>query len=435
MLSLFLLGLACDGGKSGTVEILDIAVEPSALIPTVATVTFRTSTAASARIAVEAGTIAFETLATGPAEEHSIVLRGLPPETEVSFTVLAESEEAAAESEVQTLTTGYLSGGLPTMQVTGGDNDQWMLVPLIGAFTGPVLISPDGVVTWAWPEERALDVYRARHLRDGSGVIYNAASVSGDPAADSELVKVSWDGSVVETIPVPILAHDFVELNDGTITAIVVEYRKGSDGTDVRGDKLVEIAPDGTQTTVWSAWDCFDPDVTPGDEPALGWTFVNALNVADDEAAYYISIRNFSSIVKIDRATGTCEWAVGGDAGTFEVDGVSFKHEHQFKVFDDRLLVFDNAGLANNKSRVVEYQLDVEAQTATEIWRFEPEPSLNSFVLGDVDRLDNGDTLVTWSVAGQIDRVTPDKERTFTLNTELGYAFGFMTNQSNLYVP
>lgn len=433
MSMLLLLALACNGGKGSLADCEDVQVQLSEVMPTVATVTFRTSTEATARIAVEAGGLSFETRSTPSSEDHQLVLRGLKPESEVSFQILTESEGGSSECEAQTLTTGYLDGGLPTTLVSGEGNDQWMMVPLIGAFTGPVLLSPDGVITWAWPEERPLDVYRARHLRDGSGVIYNAASVSGDPSADSELVKVSWDGTQVETIPVPLLAHDFVELVDGTLTAIVVEYRPGSDGVDIRGDKLVEIAPDGTQTTVWSAWDCFDPEITPGDEPALGWTFVNALNVADDESAYYISIRNFSSIVKIDRASGACEWAVGGEAGTFEIDGVSFKHEHQFKVFDDRLLVFDNAGLANNKSRVVEYQLDVAAQTATEVWRFEPDPPLNSFVLGDVDRLDDGDTLVTWSVAGQIDRVSPDLTRSFSLNTELGYAFGFMTARTSLY--
>ena len=47
-------------------------------------------------------------------------------------------------------------------------------------------------------------------------MIYNAASVSGDPADDSVLVKVALDGSSEEEIVVPLLAHDFVEHPDGT---------------------------------------------------------------------------------------------------------------------------------------------------------------------------------------------------------------------------
>lgn len=430
-----LLLLACSGGKGGDVAITDISAELSEVIGTVATVSFQTSTEAEAWIEVEADGLSFSTARSPMGTSHELVLYGLPPEQPVSFVVHAESGDAVGQSEAQSLTTTYLTGGLPTTQVSGEGNDQWMLTPLIGAYTGPVLLAPDGRITWAFPETRELDVYRARFLRDGSGIVYNAASVSGDPSADAELVLVSFDGTRVERIPVPLLAHDFVELSDGSFIAIVVEYRDGADGAAIRGDKLVQIARDGTQTDIWSAWDCFDPEETPGDEPALGWTFVNALNISEDEQDLYISIRNFSTIVQIDRATGACEWAIGGYGGDYEISGVRFKHEHQFKVFDDRLLVFDNAGLANNKSRVVEYQVDHAAKTATEIWRFEPEPSLNSFVLGDVARLEDGDTLVTWSVAGQIDRVGADKSRSFTINTELGYAFGFMSNRAELYGP
>lgn len=431
MLALLPLVLACDGGKNGEVEIGEVEVEISEAIGTVATLRFTTDQDVPAMVRYETALRTLETAWDAGGTEHELVLLGLTPDTDVQYQVVVGDDEQTTEPV--SFTTGNLPGGLPATIVSGSGNDQWMFTPLIGATTGPTLLSPEGDLTWAWVDERGLDVYRARPLRDGSGVIYNAASVSGDPADNSVLVKVSWDGSQEETITVPLLAHDFVELSDGTITAIVVEYGEGPDGTELRGDSLVEIAPDGTQTPVWSTWDCFDPAVTPGDEPEIGWTFVNALDLDPDESAYYVSVRNFSSIVKIDRATGSCEWVIGGEAATIEIDGEEFQHEHQFELEGDRLLVFDNAGLAFNQSRVVEYQVDWEAAVATEVWRYEPDPSINSFVLGDVARFDDGDTLITWSVAGQIDRVTADGVPEWTLNTELGYAFGFMTLRAELY--
>ncbi|MCK6505925.1 aryl-sulfate sulfotransferase [Myxococcota bacterium] len=428
MPGLLLLVLAC-GDKDGGVEIGAAEVTLSETIGTVATVTFTTSEDVAARVVYETADQSFET-PLGPATaDHEIVLLGLPANTEVQYQVVLED---GTTNEPAGFTTGNLPSGLPATLVEGEGHDRWMMTTLIGATTGPVLISPQGKITWAWVDGRGLDVYRARPLRDGSGVIYNAASVSGDPADNSVLVKVSWDGSAEETITVPLLAHDFVELSDGTITAIVVEYGEGPEG-EIRGDSLVEIAPDGTQTQVWSTWDCFDPAVTPGDEPEIGWTFVNALDLDPDESAYYVSVRNFSSIVKIDRATGACEWVIGGQAATIEIEGDEFQHEHQFELNGDRLLVFDNAGLAFNKSRAIEYQVDWGAGVATEIWKYEPDPSLNSFVLGDVARLDDGDTFITWSVAGQLDRVSPDGVSSWRLNTELGYAFGFMTLPAGLY--
>ncbi|NOY25801.1 MAG: hypothetical protein GXP62_07990 [Oligoflexia bacterium] len=431
-----LVALSCNGGKGGDVAISDVQLTLSDVIPTVATVTWTTSEAVPSAVRYQTASRDLETAWSSADTSHSVVLLGVKPDTEVSYQVVAQATDGSGDetiTDADTYTTGNLPSGLPATLVDGEGQDRWMLTTLIGATTGPILMNPDGDITWAYVDKRGLDTYRARALRDGSGVIYNAASVSGDPADNSELVKVSWDGKTEESIALPLLAHDFVELSDGTLTAIVVEFRDDAKGQPIRGDSLVEIAPDGTQTTVWSAWDCFDPETTPGDEPKIGWTFVNALDVTDDESAYIISVRNFSSIVHIDRATGACDWAIGGDVGTISLDGATYHHEHQFELVGDRLLVFDNAGLAFNKSRALEFNVDWEAGVATEVWRYEPDPTINGFVLGDVARFDDGDTLITWSVAGEIDRVDANGVPKWTLNTELGFAFGFMSLKTDLY--
>jgi len=182
---------------------------------------------------------------------------------------------------------------------------------------------------------------------------------------------------------------------------------------------------------VWSAWDCYDPALIPGDEH--GWTFANALDISPEGEAWFLGMRAFSTIQRIDRTTGACGWSVGGKAGTIDVvEGLPFLHQHQFELLDgDHLLVFDNDG-QSWASRAVEYALDVDAGTAREVWSYTASPSIYSFVLGDVKRLEGGDTLVTWSVAGQIDRVDPTGEVMWQLNTELGYALGFDTIYAEL---
>ena len=64
---------------------------------------------------------------------------------------------------------------------------------------------------------------------------------------------------------------------------------------------------------------------------------------------------------------------------------------------------------------------------ATEVWNYTPSPSIYNFVLGDVARLDDGDTFVAFSVAGQLTRVTPDGTVKWAANTGVGFAFGFVT--------
>jgi hypothetical protein len=428
-----LLGLllGCTGDKSDANGVFDLRAEAAAEVATVLRVEFETEESLRAVVRYAFDGQEAEAPRGAPETSHRVLLRGIPADTEVELWV--ELEDGRASDPIQAR-TGSLPTDMPSMTVEGSGHDGFLLSPLIGATTGPVAVDREGRVVWYHVDDSGLDVYRARMRKDGEGVVYNAASVSGDPADDSRLVSVSWDGATVTELPVPLLAHDFVELDDGSIVAIVVEYGTDAAGEEVRGDQLVELAPDGTQTVVWSAWDCFDPDVEIGDDPELGWSFANALDYDEAEDAFLLSLRNFSSIVQIDRASGSCDWALGGEAGTLDIDGDSFLHQHQFDRTDTGIVVFDNSGAGGNASRAIEYSLDLDAGTATQVWDYQPVPSVYSFVLGDAHRFDDGDTLVTFSVAGQIDRVSPDGTATWSLNTEIGYAFGFVVPTDDLYI-
>ena len=95
---------------------------------------------------------------------------------------------------------------------------------------------------------------------------------------------------------------------------------------------------------------------------------------------------------------------------------------------------FDNDGPAGLASRVLEYSLDFDANLATEVWSYQTDPPIYNFVLGDVSRFDNGDTLIVWSVNGQIDRVNAAGDVLWQLNTSLGSALGFTAPEPSLYV-
>ncbi len=48
-------------------------------------------------------------------------------------------------------------------------------------------------------------------------------------------------------------------------------------------------------------------------------------------------------------------------------------------------------------------------------------------------RFDDGDTLVTWSVNGLIERVDADSQVEWSMATAFGSAFGFNTVREDLY--
>jgi hypothetical protein len=414
----------------------DVVAEVSPQISTVINVSWRTNEDAIGY--VEYGTTEALGLTTPLEEtalrEHRAALLGLQADTLYYYRVVTWDGDDAARSSLSSLRTGNLPIGLPALTRIGEGHDQFTLVPILGATTAVTILDPQGKIVWYHTDDRELDFYRARLSRDGTSVLYNAASVSGDPSDDSELVRVSLDGSSTSSIAVPLLAHDFVELDDGTLAAIVVEYRD-FEGQPLRGDKIVEIAPDGTQTTVWSAWNCFDPAVLPGDEPAQGWTFANALDYDPGEDAYYLGMKNFSSIAKVNRASGECEWVLGLYGSTFEFASGSarFLHQHQFQVRGNRIVILDNEGSPDRKSRVLEFELDFEARIATQVWSYFANPSVYTFVLGEPIRFDDGGTFVNWSAAGQMERLTAAGEVSWKINTGAGYVFGFSTLAPSLY--
>lgn len=366
--------------------------------------------------------------------EHEALLLGLTADTEYDFKVVLSDEDGEHESELHSVSTGSLPVELPALTVKGKGHDMFTVAPILGSTTAVIIFDPQGNIVWYRIDNRDLDIYRARLSKQGSSIIYNAASVSGDPADNSEIVRISLDGEEVTSISVPLLAHDFVEHDDGTLAAIAAEYRE-SNGTELRGNKIVEVSEDGTIETVWTSWDCFDPESDPGDDIEHGWTFANALDFDPDENAYYLGMRNFSSIAKIDRDSGECLWVLGSTAETISfAEGTSpFLHQHQFQVLKDSVLVFDNDGSPGTESRVIEYQLDMDTLEASEVWSYVSTPSLFTFVLGEPRRLDNGDIFINWSVAGQMERVTADGISKWRVNSDLGYAFGYNTLEDSLY--
>jgi hypothetical protein len=363
---------------------------------------------------------------------HTQALLGLAADEPYYYRVVVEDGTA---SSANTVRTGNLPLGIPELELEGDGHDGFVLLPILdGTRAVAVVIDPQGRIVWYHTDDRDLDFYRVRLSADGTSILYNAANVSGKPAENSELVRVALDGSSQSSIPMPLLAHDFVEHPDGTLGAMAVEYGD-FDGTTLRGDKIVEVDPAGNQRTVWTSWDCFDPAETPGDDIELGWTFANALDYDPEADAYYLGLRNFSSIVKIDRQSGACEWVLGTFGATFDIapGSAHFLHQHQFHIFGNHIVVFDNDGMPGQESRVLEYELDFENNVATQVWSYVTNPPVYTFVLGEPARLDNGDTFVDWSVAGRIERVTPAGEATWRVSSGAGFAFGFSTLAKSLY--
>jgi len=116
-----------------------------------------------------------------------------------------------------------------------------------------------------------------------------------------------------------------------------------------------------------------------------------------------LCLRNMDMVARISRATGELVWACGGPFSDFEftVAGSAFKHPHDAQLLDgNRLLLFDN-GTGKNPlvTRAVEYQLDFEAGTITELQEWVHPDGSYASSQGSVQRTEAGGILIGWGTA------------------------------------
>ena len=383
-------------------------------------------------------------LETASATGHSQALLELSAGSLYYYRVITWDGHDAGASPVQTFRTGALPAALPTFAQAGDSTssdgfDQLTLLPISSDQTSVSAVAPTGEVLWYHTEDSDRTVTRAVLSVDGKSVVYNALGAGA--GADSELVRAPLDGSSVDSISVPGLGRDFLEKPDGTFAALAADVRDFA-GAPLRGDQIVEIDASGTTTSIWSTWDCFDPQESPGDGPDGEWTGAVALALdkgklpsdpSDD--AYYVSLRNISAIARVERATGRCTWVLGSAAKTLDfADAASaFEHPAGFFAQGTKLAVLDADGAGSGSSRVVEYTLDVEANTAMSTLTYAPAPALHVDELGAVTLLTNHRRLANWSTNGRLEVVDDDGNVLWSLAAGTGVTLGYHTLIDSLY--
>jgi len=98
---------------------------------------------------------------------------------------------------------------------------------------------------------------------------------------------------------------------------------------------------------------------------------------------------------------------------------------------DGRFLFFNNGGTTGetNMPRAVELLLDEANNTATKTWEY--RISGNAIALGDVERLPNGNALVTNSFGS----LTEEVDRSGTVVQSFSTWLGYVDFRSSLYGP
>jgi arylsulfotransferase ASST len=444
-------GIAGRGGAGGTTGMAGVAGSAGAggctitaasslstAIPTVGIVTFTTDLPAITSAQIRFGLAFTGPTMTAPVDltqpGHRTLLLGMKGSSSYVFRIVATSGAGTCTSEEQTLTTGAVSSNVLRLTATIMDapaHARGFLITTDGARPPPeyaqsplaYIIDSDGDVVW-WAASPGAPS-RAHMSWDGKDMYMLSANVGNAALDGGNVARISMDGIDAQTDLSGLGAahHDFTAIPGG-----IAALSWNATGVDAH-NAVVERSTDGTITVVVA--DLAALYNTPRDR-----FHPNSIHYAAWDDSYTLGDLNPYLYVKVTRR-GALVWQLGGsdpkDPSKFfqgvPVWGVS--HGHHL-LADGTFLFFNNGAATGSLARV--FKLDTSNMTATDAFSY-GAAGANSSILGDVQRLPNGNILVTYSSGGQIHEIDAAGRQVALFKANDRGQFGYAEFRASLYGP
>lgn len=428
-----LASVACGGDRSTAprraVTIANVTAAPNALNALSIAVTFDIAGADSARVICEGpdGRAEATPFATTPTGHARRVALGLEPSTAYRVVVEAYAAGAAVRSAPIDVVTGALPLPLQSLRLTGTGQPTsgFTLAVPIAAPTDTVayVVAFDATGRVAWYREFVNQGWtvEAKQQVNGDITVYLGHSFGWQPT-DGGFVEIAPSGEVVRRFNARSTPYtDPHELRltfrgDALASAALIGYRlERTDLSALGGPRDTAIAVHvlerqdaaGAAAFTWDAGAWYSPTDWPP-AAAIPTDLVHPSAFAiDGSGDYVVSLQAIDEIAKVDATTGAVRWRFGGRRNEFTIlddplDG--FHGQHSVRVLENgNLLLFDNRrGVSPPAARAVEYRLDLATMTARLVWEFRPSPMILSPIMGSVERLANGNTVIGFAIPGRV---------------------------------
>jgi hypothetical protein len=300
-----------------------------------------------------------------------------------------------------------------------------------------------GIIRWYRAFPGGVRATETKQQVNGNITVF-LGSTDGFQPVPGRYVEVAPDGQEVGaySAPDPLYTdnHELLLTFDdvGTPTAHLFSYDVrqtdlsaigGSPDVLLAGHQILRLTPGREIQYSWDAWDHFSVEDAIELPPQvwqlsnIDFDHPNSLEF-DLDGHYVASWRHLGEVTKIDSQTGQIIWRMGGrnNQFTFPNDAFGgFSAQHSVRVLENgNVLLYDN-GLRHDppESRAVEYQVDTEMMTATMVWEYRHHPAIFTAVVGSVQRLEDGNTLVGFGQAGIAVEVAPDNSAVWDVNLQI----------------
>jgi hypothetical protein len=420
-----------------------IAASLSTVIPTVGIVEWSVDASIdSAFIEVSrGGVVEFTAPVDLTVPDYRTLLLGMKQGETYSMRIIAQGGGQTYASQPSDIEAGYISNSLPNVALEE---------PVPGASYGGLTVSCNGVggavpgqetnESWAFVFDEEGDYVwgydlrdtpvagcsRARMSEDGQymwvGTFSNATGgtpsgalmrISMDGLERTDYTKEATAGSNIQVENIDLRHHDFTVLPSGHI---LYQERKGPE--DSNPDRIMELDPETGATTL-----IYDEDT---DFSSLGEYHTNYVTFIPSLNAFSFSMRHSNTIVLASYPSAEILGVFNGDLDEFELDWTA-QHGHQF--VDGSLLVFNNTN--GGPANVLEFTYDLSGEkTSGPVETYTGGPV--SIAFGDVQRLPNGNTFITYSNAGTIHELDESGTLVKTFETE---SLGYAEHRLDLYGP
>ena len=338
--------------------------------------------------------------------EHELLVFGLRSETTYTLLPISVSEDG---DEARAAAVEYTTAPLPfealVFDLGAYDPDLaqpgWLLINIVLADglcpAVAAMVDMQGELVWyhhLGDEHGRADV--ATHLVDDAHVLIGAGVPGGTRSVEVDLAgRVVWEGPEQPDNGLWAAGqthHVFEKLPGGSYLTFYYEHEGDS------FDRIVEM--DANLQTLWE-WRGIDHLPVQME----GYPWGNGVALDHDEGTLLYNSREYSAVVKVDRADGQVLWTFGRDFGDFTMltahDDPWPEGAHAPELLPDgHLMLYDNGYPTRRTSRVVEYALNEDTMTAELVWEYPGELAEDPWFTeswGDVDLLDNGNVLVNAS--------------------------------------
>lgn len=308
------------------------------------------------------------------------------------------------------------------------------------------LLNMQGEIVHQWNN---IDADRARLLKNCNLLVLHGSKNRLKSEKWRDLIKrvseYDWEGNLVWSYTSDYhIHHDVRRLDNGNTLLLLnvplpLEYKKKIKDSlrktqAIFSDRIIEITPEGKIVWSWNAWEHLDLEDC-GSNKCLGiqnqpldrrekkdikdWTHINTLNIIPENKWYeqgdkrfkpgnlIILPRNFSEIMILDRETKEIIWRYNGNYKGGMIRGHEASMIPKGYPGAGNILVLDNGF---DGIREESYILEINPVTKEVVWFYDAGKKFFTRARGSVQRLKNGNTLISEDRSGRVFEVTEKKE-------------------------